>query len=96
MDYDDDFMFLNEGNDAAEEAEVASNEVREVRVNSKGQKVRGKDLAWIPVKSFPTVSTYEESEECQNLQSDYTLKRRMDTEAGDITTFADILGDWDT
>ena len=45
MDYDDDFMFLNEGNDAAEEAQDASNEVREVRVNSKGQKVRGKDLA---------------------------------------------------
>ena len=84
MDYDDDFMFLNEGNDAAEEAPAPSNEVRKVNVNSKGQKVRGKDLTWIPVKSFTTVLTYKESEEFQNLQSDYTLKRRTDTESGDI------------
>ena len=42
MDYDDDFMFLNEGNDAAEEAPAPSNEVRKVNVNSKGQKVRNK------------------------------------------------------
>ena len=41
----DDFMFLNEENEVEEDIhEIITANVREVRVNLKGRKVRGKDL----------------------------------------------------
>ena len=50
---DDDFMFLNEEENEVEDIpEVLAAKPREVRVNGKGQKVRGKDLEWIPRSSF--------------------------------------------
>ena len=85
---DDDFMFLNEENEVEEGIpEVLMANVREVWVNGTGQKVRGKDLEWIPKSSFSSNKKYKESELYQNLRENFTLKRKGDSEAGFTETY---------
>ena len=81
---DDDFMFLNEDEvDEVEDIpEVGAGNPREVRVNGRGQKVRGKDLEWIPRSSFSSNEKFKESEIYKNLRASFTLKRKGDFEAG--------------
>ena len=85
---DNDFMFLNEENEVEEDVpEVLTANVREVRVNGKGQKVRGKDLEWIPKSSFSSNEKFKESQLYQNLRDGFTLKRKGDSEAGFPETY---------
>ena len=85
---DNDFMFLNEENEVEEDIpEVLTANVREVRVNGKGQKVRGKDLEWIPKSSFSSNETFKESEIYKDLRAGFTLKRKGDSEAGFTETY---------
>ena len=86
---DDDFMFLNEDEvDEVEDIpEVGAGNPREVRVNGRGQKVRGKDLKWIPRSSFSSNEKFKESEIYINLRASFTLKRKGDFEAGYTETY---------
>ena len=85
---DDDFMFLNEEQNEVEDIpEVLAANVREIRVNGKGQKVRGKDLEWIPRSSFSSNETFKESEIYKDLRAGFTLKRKGDSEAGFMETY---------
>ena len=86
---DDDFMFLNEDEvDEVEDIpEVGAGNPREVWVNGRGQKVRGKDLEWIPRSSFSSNEKFKESEIYKNLRASFTLKRKGDFEAGYTETY---------
>ena len=85
---DDDFMFLNEEQNEVEDIpEVLAANLREIRVNGKGQKVRGKDLEWIPRSSFSSNETFKESEIYKDLRAGFTLKRKGDSEAGFTETY---------
>ena len=87
MSSNDDFMFLNEDTNQVEEEVLETATAREVRVNERGQKVRGKDLQWIQVSSFSANELFKDSDTYKSLKADFTLKRKAESEAGFTETY---------
>ena len=59
-----------------------SSESRTARVNSAGQKIRGKDLNWRSKITFPSPQLYHDSSLYKELKNSFTLKRNQDTDYG--------------
>ena len=57
-----------------------SSESRTARVNSAGQKIRGKDLNWRSKITFPSPQLYHDSSLYKELKNSFTLKRNQDTD----------------
>ena len=63
MSIDDDYVFFGDDGKEADVNHVHDDQyIREVKTNSKGIKVRGKDLEWIPASSFGSDTLYKESQ----------------------------------
>ena len=69
---DDEYVQFGQEDDDTTEVQ----EVQEVRVNSQGIKVRGKDMEWLPAGSFHSDERYKDSEIYKNLKEHFTLKRK--------------------
>ena len=80
---DDDYVQFGQEDDDTTEVQ----EVQEVRVNSQGIKVRGKDMEWLPAGSFHSDDRYKDSEIYKNLKEHFTLKRKSDTQFGAIENY---------
>ena len=75
MSIDDDYVYFGEDGEEANVNDVHDDQnIREVRTNSKGIKVRGKDLEWIPASSFGSDTLYKESQIYNELKESFTLK----------------------
>ena len=59
-----------------------SSETRTTRVNSAGQKIRGKDLNWRSKITFSSPQLYHDSSLYKELKTSFTLKRNQDTDYG--------------
>ena len=53
-------------------------EVRTVRENNEGKKVRGKDLTWVKKVNFNNPKAFEESNVVEELREHYAVKRKRD------------------
>ena len=80
---DDDYVQFGQEDDDTTEVQ----EVQEVRVNSQGIKVRGKDMEWLPAGSFHSDDRYKDSEIYKNLKEHFTLKRKSDTQFGAVENY---------
>ena len=49
--------------------------VQKTKNNANGGKIWGKDINWMPVKTFENVEDYEQSDLFKILKSDFTLQR---------------------
>ena len=84
IDMDDiQFQYYGDISDEAVDAEENQNEdyeVRTVRVNEQGQKIRGRDLSWQKKISFNNMDQYNESSLYEDLKDNFTRKRMADFE----------------
>ena len=53
-------------------------EVRTVRVNSEGKKIRGKDMSWVKKINFNNPKAYEDSNVLEELKENYAVKRKRE------------------
>ena len=77
------FQYYGDISDEAVDAEENQNEdyeVRTVRVNEQGQKIRGRDLSWQKKISFNNMDQYNESSLYEDLKDNFTRKRMADFE----------------
>ena len=49
--------------------------IRNKKTNANGKRVRGKDINWLPVKTFDNIEDYEQSDLLKKIKSDFTLQR---------------------
>ena len=61
--------------------------VQNKKTNANGGKIRGKDINWMPVKTFDNVEDYEQSDLFKILKSDFTLQRSRDLDFADTETY---------
>ena len=88
MSIDDDYVYFGEDGEEANVNDVHDDQnIREVRTNSKGIKVRGKDLEWIPASSFGSDTLYKESQIYNELKESYTLKRKSEAQSGVVENY---------
>ena len=55
--------------------------------NSKGKKVRGKDINWIEKERFETIVAYKESQTFQNIKEEFSCMRRRSPDYADTEHF---------
>lgn len=61
--------------------------IRNKKTNANGKRVRGKDINWLPIKTFDKVEDYEQSDLFNKLKSDFTLQRSRDPDYADTETY---------
>ena len=86
----DDFEFEYIGDDEALEESANLNEdfaPRSVRINRYGKKVRGKDFNWVPKINFSNPRQFKESNILEDLQTNYSLKKKDEFEYGDVHSY---------
>ena len=84
------FQYYGDISDEAVDAEENQNEdyeVRTVRVNEQGQKIRGRDLSWQKKISFNNMDQYNESALYEELKDNFTRKRMEDFEYGECYNY---------
>ena len=62
-------------------------ETEEGRVNEKGLKVRGRDHDWTNLAHFANPSAFQESSICQDLNDNFTMKRKQDYSYGEVRNY---------
>ena len=62
-------------------------EVRTVRVNKDGKKVRGKDLNWTKKCNYNNPKTFEDSNILDELKENYLIKRRREYEYATVHNY---------
>ena len=81
----DDFEFQDIGDDEALEESANLNEdfePRSFRINHDGKKVRGKDFNQVPKINFSNPRQFHESNILEDLQTNYSLKKKDEFEYG--------------
>ena len=63
------------------------NNFRNKKTNAAGKRVRGKDINWLPVKTFDNVEDYEQSDLFTALKGEFTLQRSRDPDYADTETY---------
>ena len=56
-------------------------------MNEKGKRVRGKDMIWKDLETFPTVDLYKESEVFKEIAEEFTQKRYRDWDYGEVYNY---------
>ena len=85
---DIEFEYIGEDEALEETSDINEDfERRTVRVNCDGKKIRGKDFSWTPKINFNNPRQYQESNILEELQANYTLKRKEEFEYGTVHTY---------
>ena len=62
-------------------------EVRTVRVNKDGKKIRGKELSWVKKINFNNPTAFEQSNVIEELKDNYTVKRKREYEYATVHNY---------
>ena len=79
------FHYFGEEESPDENADIddqIESEQRTSRINSAGQKIRGKDLNWRSKITFSSAQLYHDSSLFKELKTSFTLKRNQEADYG--------------